>query len=50
VIETAPLYEKAVAMSEALMIGALRQHEISAAAHASNIDLQEEIGERKQRE
>ena len=50
VIETAPLYEKAVAMSEALMLGALRQHELTEAAHASNIDLQEEIGERKQRE
>jgi two-component sensor histidine kinase len=50
VIETAPLYEKAVAMSEALMLGALRQHELTAAAHASNIDLQEEIGEGKQRE
>ncbi len=50
VIETAPLYEKAVAMSEALMLGALRQHELTAAADASNIDLQDEIGERKQRE
>jgi two-component sensor histidine kinase len=50
VIETAPLYEKAVAMSEALMLGALRQHELTEAARASNSDLQEEIGERKQRE
>jgi two-component sensor histidine kinase len=50
VIETAPLYERAVAMSEALMLGALRQHELTAAAEASNIHLQEAIGEGKQRE
>ena len=50
VIETAPLYEKAVAMSKALMLGALRQHELTEAAHTSNIDLQEDITDRKQRE
>jgi two-component sensor histidine kinase len=50
VTETAPLYEKAVEMSEALMLGALRQHELTAVSDTSNIHLQEEIALRKQRE
>jgi two-component sensor histidine kinase len=50
VTETAPLHEKALAMNEALLLGSLRQHELTAAADSSNIQLQKEIGERKQRE
>jgi two-component sensor histidine kinase len=50
VIETASLPEKALAMSEALMLGVLRQHELAAAANLSNIQLQTEIREREQRE
>jgi PAS domain S-box-containing protein len=48
--ETPPLHEKALAISEALMLGALRQHERAAAANSSNIQLQTEIREREQRE
>src|ERR1700722_9484976 len=50
VIEASPLHEKTVAMNEALMLGSLRQHELTAVADASNIRLQEEIREREQRE
>lgn len=50
VIETAPLHEKTLEMNEALLLGSLRQHELTAAADASNIHLQTEIGKRKQRE
>ena len=50
VIEASPLHEKTVAMNEALMLGSLRQHELTAVADASNIHLQEEIREREQRE
>jgi two-component sensor histidine kinase len=50
VIETVPLHDTTVAMNEALMLGSLRQHELAAAADASNIYLQTEIGERKQGE
>ena len=50
VIEASPLHEKTVAMNEALMLGSLRQHELTAVADASNIHLQEEILEREQRE
>ena len=39
-----------VTMNEALMLGSLRQHELTAVADASNIHLQEEIREREQRE
>ncbi len=36
VIETPNLYEKTLAMNEALIVGSLRQHELTAAANASN--------------
>jgi two-component sensor histidine kinase len=49
-LETVPLHEKTLAMNEALMLGSLRQHELTAAADASNIHLQTEIGEREQGE
>lgn len=50
VIETAPLREKVVAMNEALILGSLRQHELTEAADSSNVELQTEIGDSKQRE
>ncbi|OYV07399.1 MAG: hypothetical protein CFE26_01150 [Verrucomicrobiales bacterium VVV1] len=42
--------EQMVAMNEALVLGALRQHELRQAAQALNERLQEEISERKQAE
>jgi len=42
--------EQMVAMNEALVLGALRQHELREAAQALNERLQEEISERKQAE
>ena len=36
VVETASLYEKTLAMNEALILGSLRQHELTAAANVSN--------------
>jgi two-component sensor histidine kinase len=50
VIEAAPLYEETLAMSEALMLGALRQHELTALAERSNTKLQTEVVDREQRE
>ncbi len=50
VIETAPLYEKTLAMNEALVIGSLRQHELAAIAAFSNMQLRTEAVEHKQRE
>jgi two-component sensor histidine kinase len=50
VIESAPLYEQALAMNEALILGSLRQHELTESANLSNTHLQMEVGERKQRE
>ena len=50
VTETAQLHEKIVAMNEALMLGSLRQHELTEAADSSNARLQTEIGERKRAE
>ena len=50
VSEPAPLHARAVALNEALLLGSLRQHELAAAADSSNIQLQTEIVERKQRE
>jgi two-component sensor histidine kinase len=50
VIETAPLYEKTLAMNEALVIGSLRQHELNAVANSWNARLQTEAGGHKQRE
>jgi two-component sensor histidine kinase len=48
--ETGALQEKTLAMNEALVLGSLRQHELTAAADSSNIQLQTEVDERKQRE
>jgi signal transduction histidine kinase len=48
VIESAQLHEKTLAINEALILGSVRQHELTAAADASNELLQVEIGERKQ--
>jgi signal transduction histidine kinase len=50
VTETAQFHEKTLAMNEALMLGSLRQHELTEAADASNVQLQKEIIERKQAE
>jgi two-component sensor histidine kinase len=50
VIETAPIYERTLAMNEALVIGSLRQHELAAVATLSNTQLQTEAGSHKQRE
>lgn len=50
IVEAAPLHKKTLEMNEALLLGSLHQHELTAAADASNIHLQTEIGERKQRE
>ena len=38
------------AMNEALMLGSVRQHELTEAANLANRKLQEEIGERKHAE
>jgi signal transduction histidine kinase len=50
VIESAQLHEKTLAMNEALMLGSVRQHELTATADASNALLQVDISERKQAE
>jgi two-component sensor histidine kinase len=50
VMETAPFHEMTLAMNEALILGSLRQHELTAAADSSNVHLQTEIVDRKQRE
>jgi len=47
VTETAPPNERTIAMNEALMLGSLRQHELTAAADSLNIQLHGEIVERK---
>lgn len=49
-VESAPPYQQTVAMNEALVIGSLRQHELTAVATLSNTRLQAEVAERKQRE
>lgn len=49
-IEMPPLLEKTRAISEALMLGAVRQHELAEEADLANIQLQVEIALRKQRE
>jgi len=41
------LHEKMLAMNEALMLGSLRQHELTEAADTANILLQEEMDERR---
>jgi two-component system, chemotaxis family, CheB/CheR fusion protein len=48
VTETAQLHEKTVAMNEALVLGSLRQHELTEAADALNVRLQSEVTERNQ--
>jgi signal transduction histidine kinase len=50
VIESAELHEKTLAMNEALILGSVRQHELTADADASNALLQIEIKERKKAE
>lgn len=47
VTETAHVHEKTVAMNEALMLGSVRQHELTEAANWANALLQEEIKERR---
>jgi two-component sensor histidine kinase len=49
-IETVPLQERTLAMNEALMLGSLRLHEITAEVTSLNLQLHAEIGEREQRE
>lgn len=48
--ETGPLHETRQAISQALLLGALRQDELIEAADAANVQLQAEIGERRQLE
>jgi two-component sensor histidine kinase len=50
VIETVPLHERTLAMNEALMLGSLRLHEVTADVASLNVQLHAEIGEREQRE
>ena len=47
VTETTQFHEKTLAMNEALMLGSLRQHELTEAANSLNVQLQDEITERK---
>ena len=47
VIETAKFHEQTVAMNEALLLGSVRQHELTEAAILLNGQLQEEINERQ---
>lgn len=49
-IETVPLHERTLAMNEALMLGAVRLHEITADVALLNDQLQAEVAEREQRE
>jgi len=48
--ETAQLHEKMLAMNEALLLGSVRQHELTEAAEKLNQQLRAEITERKQAE
>ena len=50
VTETAQFHKKALAMNEALMLGSVRQHELTQAADSANALLQMEISEHKQAE
>lgn len=50
VTETAQLHEETVAMNEALVLGAVRQHELAEAAVNLNAQLRAEIAEREQAE
>jgi signal transduction histidine kinase len=48
--EASPLLAEAVAMNEALLLGSIRQHELTEAADTANSKLSEEIKERLQAE
>jgi two-component sensor histidine kinase len=48
--ETGPLHETRQAISQALLLGALRQHELVEAADSANVLLQTEVSERRQLE
>jgi two-component sensor histidine kinase len=50
VLETAPPHERTLAMNEALMLGSLRLHEVTADVASLNARLHAEISEREQRE
>ena len=50
VTETSLFHEKTLALNEALLLGVVRQHELTEAADLSNTQLQEEIVERKHAE
>jgi signal transduction histidine kinase len=50
VTETGQFHEKTLAMNEALLLGSVRQHELTEAANLSNTHLQEEITVRKSAE
>ncbi len=50
VTETAQLHDKTLAMNEALVLGSVRQHELTEAADSANVKLTNEISERKQAE
>ena len=50
VMEAGSLHGKTLAMNEALLLGSLRQHELTAAADLLNVRLEAEIRERQQRE
>jgi len=47
VTESVEVHENTLAVNQALILGSLRQHELTAAADASNEHLQSEIAERK---
>jgi len=50
VTETAQFHEKTLAMNEALMLGSVRQHELTEASESLNAQLRTEIAVRKQAE
>jgi diguanylate cyclase (GGDEF)-like protein len=50
VTETAPLHRRASVMNEALLVSAVRQHELMEGAEALNVKLQAEIQERQRAE
>jgi signal transduction histidine kinase len=50
VTETAEFHGKTVAMNEALLLGSVRQHELTEAAENLNLQLRGEMNERKQAE
>jgi two-component sensor histidine kinase len=50
VTETAPLHERTLEMNQALLLGSLRQHELTEAADVANRRLQTEIEQRIQSE